>query len=198
VPLPLLGKHNASNLLTAIAVALGLGLTPEEISQGLQNFKGAEGRSEIKELPGPTRVVCDYYNAQPVSVAAGLELLNQIANQDSSSKIRWACLGDMLELGSEEEKFHRDLAPQIIELAIENVLLCGPRMKALHEELKTRGFIGHLTHFETQSQLAQHLIESMKPRDSVLIKGSRGMRMEEVWKLLEPYAKSHWSPTETG
>jgi UDP-N-acetylmuramoyl-tripeptide--D-alanyl-D-alanine ligase len=99
----------------------------------------------------------------------------------------------MLELGPEEERFHRELADQVLELQIENVLLFGPRMIALFEELHRRGFRGQLGHFASQTELSQALIQGVKPGDSILIKGSRGMKMEEVWKILEPYAKSHWN-----
>lgn len=189
LPLPLPGKHNASNLLAAISIAAGLGLTAEEIKNGLSKFRGATGRSEVKELSGNTTVICDYYNAQPASVAAGLDLLAESA---SESRTLWACLGDMLELGTLEEKFHRDIAAQILRLNIHHVLLYGPRMKALEDELQKNHFSGQCKHFETHSELAQTLTQSVKPGDSILIKGSRGMRMEEVWKVLEPYAKSHW------
>ncbi len=189
--LPLLGKHNASNLLAAIAVAAGLGLTKDEIQKGLSQFKGAEGRSEIKDLPGPTSVICDYYNSQPASVRAGLELLQQLSQ--GSNVARWACLGDMLELGENEERFHREIAPQLVQLRIENVLLFGPRMRALLDELKKLNFSGRLEHFESHADLAQALIQGSKPGDTFLIKGSRGMRMEEVWKVFQAYAISRWT-----
>jgi UDP-N-acetylmuramoyl-tripeptide--D-alanyl-D-alanine ligase len=202
VALPLLGRHNASNLLAALAIAAGLGLTTEEIKKGLAQFKGAEGRSEIQELPGPSTVICDYYNAQPASVQAGIELLNDLskASRGSPSKApthvsaaRWVCLGDMLELGENEEAFHRELAPQLIRLKIENVLLSGPRMRFLLDELKKLNFLGHAEHFESQLDLGQALIQRAKPGDTLLIKGSRGMKMEEVWKVLQAYATSHWT-----
>jgi UDP-N-acetylmuramoyl-tripeptide--D-alanyl-D-alanine ligase len=195
LPLPLLGLHNAANLLGAIAVAAGFGMSAEEIQNGLKTFKGAEGRSELRELPGPTPVVCDYYNAQPASVEAGLDLLSQISHQSGKKGTRWACLGDMLELGHEEERFHRELASKILELGIENVLLFGPRMLALFQELEARGFQGQKAHFDTHQGLASALTQGVKPGEAILIKGSRGMRMEEVWKILEPYAKSHWKQT---
>jgi UDP-N-acetylmuramoyl-tripeptide--D-alanyl-D-alanine ligase len=192
LPLPLLGNHNAANLLGAIAIAAGFGMTAEEIQDGLKTFKGAEGRSELRELPGPTPVVCDYYNAQPASVEAGLDLLAQISHQAEKRAPRWACLGDMLELGEEEERFHRELADKILNLGIENVLLFGPRMLALFQELEARGFQGQKAHFDTHQGLASALTQGVKPGEAILIKGSRGMRMEEVWKILEPYAKSNW------
>lgn len=181
--LPLPGKHNAQNCLGAIALAAGLGLTANEIRQGLQTFQGAEGRSELKELPGPTPVVCDYYNAQPASMVAGLELLDRIAKKDS--RTRWACLADMLEMGIEEERLHRELAQTILSQKIENVVLYGPRMRFLEDELKKRGFQGYLKSFSTHAELAQAVLERLQTGDAILIKGSRGMKMEEVWKILQ-------------
>ena len=77
--LPLPGRHNASNLLAAVAVASGLGLTPDEIQRGLAGFRGAAGRSEVVTTAEGTIVVCDYYNASPPSVVAGLEVLCELA-----------------------------------------------------------------------------------------------------------------------
>lgn len=185
LPMPLPGKHNAYNLLAATTLALGLGLSIDEIRQGLKSFKGAEGRSEIKEISPQLSVVCDYYNAQPASMRAGLELVTEISNRPGKTGTRWACLADMLELGAEEDKLHRQLADQLIELKVENVLLFGPRMNALANELEKRNFRGYLSHFSSHSEMADTLKTRMKPGDSILIKGSRGMRMEEVWKLIE-------------
>ncbi len=185
VQLPLMGRHNASNLLGAITIARALGLSAAEIQSGLATFKGADGRSEIQELPGPTPVVCDYYNAQPLSVEAGLDLLTQVARAKGEGKKRHACLGDMLELGSDEEKFHRGLADKITQLGIESVFLYGPRMKCLQDELEKRSYPGELEHFESHEELASSLLKKARPGDALLIKGSRGMKMEEVWKALQ-------------
>ncbi|MCM2323922.1 MAG: UDP-N-acetylmuramoyl-tripeptide--D-alanyl-D-alanine ligase [Oligoflexia bacterium] len=189
--LPLPGPHNARNFLAAVAVARLLGLTTAEIRKGLATFKGAEGRSEIRELPEKTFVICDYYNASPVSMTAGLELLTQISHRAAPSVPRWACLADMLELGSEEERFHRELAERIIRLGIEHVLLFGPRMAALHDELRARGFAGEALHFAGQRELAAHLIGGIAPGDAILIKGSRGMKMEEIWKIIDKTAQGY-------
>lgn len=190
--LPLLGNHNASNLLGAVALARGIGLTPEEIQAGLKTFRGADGRSEIRELGRDTQVLCDYYNANPSSVEAGLDLLSQLTRKPGSSGTRWLCLGDMLELGKDEEKLHRELAKKIRTLNLENVLLYGERMRWLFDELKNQGFAASLQHSLSHQELAEAMVARVKPGDVVMIKGSRGMRMEEVWKLLESYAKTHW------
>ena len=183
--LPLLGRHNAINLLGAVAIAYGLGLNAEEIHKGLLTFRGADGRSELKQLPSGSPVVCDYYNANPSSVEAGLDLLTQISSRTSPSRPRWACLGDMLELGTNEEQFHRDLSKKISALKIENILLYGKRMKWLEDELKKQGYSGTLVHFNSHRELATSLKSRIQPGDAILIKGSRGMKMEEVWKALQ-------------
>ena len=191
-PLPLPGAHNAGNLLAAVAVALTLGLTTGEIAKGLATFRGASGRSEIRELPGKTPVLCDYYNASPSSMAAAFTVLTEIARKPHPPRARWACLGDMLELGPEEELFHRNLAGKLIELGVEHVLLYGPRMKALYAELHTRNFKGSTGYFESKGELAKELVSRARQGEAILIKGSRGMRMEDVWQVLEQHAREHW------
>jgi UDP-N-acetylmuramoyl-tripeptide--D-alanyl-D-alanine ligase len=182
--LPLPGRHNAGNLLAAIAIAHGLGLSADEMRKGLATFAGAEGRSELRELAGGTPVVCDYYNASPASMEAGFQMLTDVA-QSRSCPSRWACLGDMLELGKGEVDFHRGLAESIVRLGIEHVLLYGPRMQSLNEELQTRGFRGTLSHHATHEELARKLLEQARPGEAILIKGSRGMKMEESWKVIQ-------------
>jgi UDP-N-acetylmuramoyl-tripeptide--D-alanyl-D-alanine ligase len=180
---PLPGAHNAINTLAAIAVSTALGSTPSEIQAGLKTFKPAEGRSEVRTI-GTVQVLCDYYNANPTSTEAGIQLLTQIADR-ANSKSRFACLADMLELGGEEEKFHRDLAGSLIQHRIEHVYLFGDRMKWLADELTTRGYSGELKHFDRREILSGMLAQSVNPGDAVLIKGSHSMKMEDVRKSLE-------------
>lgn len=180
VPLP--GAHNAMNALGAWVLARLAGASPSEIEKGWSTFQSTFGRSELKRLPSGTQVVCDYYNANPNSVEAGLALLAQITpNPDA----RWACLADMLELGTLEEKLHRGLARAIEKHQVSHILLMGPRMKWLEDELKKSSiFQGEIRHVSDHDAAAQILLSSLKPNDSLLIKGSRGMKMEEVWKKL--------------
>jgi UDP-N-acetylmuramoyl-tripeptide--D-alanyl-D-alanine ligase len=189
-PLPVSGRHNARNLLGAIAVAVSLGLTGREILSGLSTFKGPTGRSEMIDLPGNLKVICDYYNASPPSMQAGFQLLHEThANRGVGKK--WACLGDMLELGTDEKTFHTSLAPSLLSHPPDAILLYGPRMKFLQQELLTRGYRGLLKHFDQQTDLAHTLTSGVQSGDTILIKGSRSMKMEEVWKILQNYANSH-------
>jgi UDP-N-acetylmuramoyl-tripeptide--D-alanyl-D-alanine ligase len=185
--LPLPGRHNAGNLLAAIAIAHGLGLAAAEIEKGLATFAGAEGRSELRELKTggkATHVVCDYYNASPASMEAGFALLDDVAKHRHAPARRLA-LGDMLELGTGEESYHRGLAESILRHGFEQVLLYGTRMQWLHHELQNRGYRGALTHHASHDDLAKALTASARPGDAILIKGSRSMKMENVWKGLE-------------
>ena len=185
--LPLPGLHNARNTLAAIAVAIGIGLTPAEIQAGLKTFKPVSGRSEVKEIGEETqyRVICDYYNANPDSTAAGLLLLTKLAKTGK----RFACLADMLELGPDEEKFHRELATVLMSEGTEHVFLHGTRMKALQDELKKRNFSKDVQHFESQDALAQAVMAKVRSGDTVLIKGSHSMKMEKVFDVLLKNAK---------
>lgn len=186
-PLPLPGKHNATNLLAAIAVARLCGLTADEMRAGLAKFSAPEGRSQVKRLTDGTQVICDYYNSQPASLKAGIELLRDLSA--TSQTERWLCLADMLELGPNEEAFHREPATWIESLGSSNVLLYGKRMNWLEDELKKRGFRGKLMHFSTHADLAKELAQDAKPGSVVLIKGSNSMKMGEVWKAFEHIRK---------
>jgi UDP-N-acetylmuramoyl-tripeptide--D-alanyl-D-alanine ligase len=127
-------------------------------------------------------VLADTYNANPASVEAALETLFGAGAREGET---WVCLGDMLELGRFEETLHRGLAEPLLRHGVKNVFLYGPRMKKLEEELRARGFAGTLAHFGSQEELAERLRASAKSGDRILIKGSRGMRMENVWKALQ-------------
>jgi UDP-N-acetylmuramoyl-tripeptide--D-alanyl-D-alanine ligase len=183
-PVPLEGAHNALNLLGAIALAHGLGLSPEEMLQGLNTFTPPPGRSEVHHWQG-CKVFADTYNANPTSVEAALETLFSGAPQGQT----WVCLGDMLEMGNLEEELHRGLADPILKHGVKHVLLFGPRMKYLLDELRARGFEGTLEHFDSHEAVAARLRASAKPGDTILLKGSRGMRMENVWLCLKDFIR---------
>jgi UDP-N-acetylmuramoyl-tripeptide--D-alanyl-D-alanine ligase len=196
--MPLPGAHNAGNLLVAVTMAAALELSPIEIQRGLSGFRGAYGRSELRILPGKTPVLCDYYNANPSSVEAGLDVLASVAEK-YAVRNRIAVLGDMLELGQKEEEFHRGLAKKIAATGVSHLYLYGERMRWLADEIaKTGGVLGGVQHFTTHDELADALAKLVRPGDALLVKGSRGMRMEEVWKKIEPLLNSEASTSEAG
>jgi UDP-N-acetylmuramoyl-tripeptide--D-alanyl-D-alanine ligase len=178
-PLPLPGRHNALNVLGAIAMGRCLGLSHAEILAGLQSFVAPQGRSELHLWRGNINVYCDTYNANPLSMKVALALLDKT----KSAGHTWACLGDMLELGTEEESFHRSLATVLSDLKVDHILLCGPKMLWLESELKKRKFSGTIGHFQSPQDMSKPL-QHAQSGDRILIKGSRGMRMEQLWEKL--------------
>ncbi len=175
LPLPLPGRHNALNLLAAAALARQSGLGADEMRAGLSKFRPDAARSNIERLASGARVLVDYYNASPMSVAAALETLAEL-----HARARWVCLADMLELGPGELEFHRDLAMPIAAMDAAGVLLHGPRMKALAEALGEMRFQGEVIHSTDKTALGRALRDRLRAGDAVLIKGSRGMAMEKV------------------
>ena len=188
VTTPLPGIHNARNLLGAFAIARKCGMNADAMIDGFRtHFEGAEGRSRWAKVDSlGIDVLCDYYNASPVSVAAALDVLK--AHKSKGKK--WVVLADMLELGPNELEFHKGLAPKIIDGKFDHVLLFGNRMKSLNEELKKLSFKGEHHHFESIEALNESLLKSIQSKDCCLIKGSRSMKMERVWKALHESKKS--------
>jgi len=178
---PLPGEHHAHNLLAAVVVSRFFGLTDEEIARGIASFKTAYGRTELYSLPGNIRVIGDYYNSNPTSLEAALKLLTA----ETGASSYHAVLGDMLELGDEEESFHRAVAGPLADSGVTRVWLYGPRMKWLQNELEKSGAPAS-AHFESHEALLGALKSALAPGARILVKGSRGMKMEKVLKGLLP------------
>lgn len=189
LPLPLPGTAHARNLLAAVTVAKTLGLQFKEIKKGLESFEGLEGRLQIvKLLKPPITFVCDYYNANPSSVKTALEALS--TQRQKKSKI-FACLADMLELGKDEIRLHQDLSKDLESYKTDFVYLFGPRMESLRKVLESsKKFKGEVQHFQTQEDLGKVLLGQVQKGDTVLIKGSRGMKMEKLWHFVRDQLNS--------
>lgn len=179
---PLAGRHNAGNLLGVSCLARALGLQAEELASGLASFQAPEGRTVTATLGKDIQVICDYYNASPASMQAAFQTASDLVSHDPSHQLI-ACLGDMLELGEGEESYHRKLASGLINHSFSRVLLFGERMRWLEDELIKQKFT-EVTRYGSQAELAQALRPMLRPGTCVLIKGSRGMRMEQVWASL--------------
>ncbi|MBQ7032402.1 MAG: UDP-N-acetylmuramoyl-tripeptide--D-alanyl-D-alanine ligase [Clostridia bacterium] len=170
---PVGGRHNLYNALAAVAAGVECGVSPEEAREGLCAYE-TDGirQSEMEIRPGIT-VLCDYYNASPASMAAALEMLAK-----GEARRRIAALGDMLELGEMGEKCHREVGRKAAENGIDILLAVGPLSRFAAEEAKKSGVCA--CHFADNAALARYLREQLIPGDRVLLKGSRGMKMEEI------------------
>lgn len=177
---PLPGRHNIYNLMAAVAVGRELGLTDEEIVQGLSLIRLSGMRLEVVTAAG-LHVVNDAYNASPTSVAAAIDVLDELAG--SAGKI--AVLGDMLELGSLETEGHRQVGRLVAAKKLDALVVLGERAQEIAIGARQAGFPqSRLYNATTHSEAAQTIRQLAKPGDWVLIKGSRGMRMERVLAAL--------------
>ncbi len=189
------GVHNAANLLGAVAMALALGLTPEEIAYGWQSYQPLSNRSNVVRIPQGPIIIRDEYNASPASVEAALQLMAAVA---PASGKRVVCLGDMLELGEQEEHYHRQLLEPLIDSGTSHLLTFGHRAAWLADELKKNSKAQKINvkcHSNHQA-LGEEILSLLNAGDVLLIKGSRGMHLEKVLPLLSekwPYlsGKSH-------
>jgi UDP-N-acetylmuramoyl-tripeptide--D-alanyl-D-alanine ligase len=154
-----------------------MGLTEEQLKLGTQKISVTNNRLNVRHHRNFV-LIDDTYNSNPDSAKYAIELVRKIKSYDKKVVI----LGDMFELGKDRLKLHRSLAPIIKKNRIDEVYSIGSGMKALHNVLKQKNL--NTKHFRTRKSLAD-FIKSYAPQNSViLIKGSRGMRMEEFSKIL--------------
>ncbi len=172
-----LGTHNVSNALAAAAAAFAVGLSIDDVREGLEAFRPVAMRSELKEKRGVT-IVADYYNANPASMQAALEML---ATLRKGTGRLIAVLGDMLELGETGPARHREIGRNAARLGIDHVITVGPLAEQIAAEAAASGMPkARAVHAGTTGRAAELLRELAKPGDTVLIKGSRGMKMESI------------------
>ena len=162
-----------SDALAAATVGLAMGVTPANIRNGLDSFHNMAGRQEVLEVGGIT-IIKDCYNAGPESMEAALKVLG------SKPGRRIAVLGDMLELGACTAAEHY----RVGRLAAEKsnlVFSFGPNADRVAAGCLTGGMEGYRSQaFTDKEKLIAALLRTLKPGDVVLVKGSRGMHMEQV------------------
>ena len=177
--LPVLGTHNVLNSLAAIAVGREMGISYEEIARGLRELKLTNMRMEVSFGVNGEKIINDAYNASPTSMKAAIELVKGMT--DATKKI--LVLGDMLELGPEEAEYHYKMG-ELITDEIDYVLAYGNLSVNLAEGAKANLGPERVFHFEDKEKLVHKLKELTEPHALVLVKASRGMRLEEVVKAL--------------
>ncbi|WP_168464418.1 UDP-N-acetylmuramoyl-tripeptide--D-alanyl-D-alanine ligase [Wolbachia endosymbiont of Ctenocephalides felis wCfeT] len=169
------GEHFAYSVLAVVAVVQELGLDLSKLSYALEDFNVTNGRGNVHVVQYNGKhvyLIDDSYNASPASMQAAIKTLGTYSNQR-----RVALLGDMLELGDKSLGFHTELLDYIIESNVDKVYTVGQFMLELHKLLPSniKGI-----HFNDSNQLKDDLVNIVHDNDAILVKGSRGMKMELV------------------
>lgn len=178
VTMPAVGRHNVYNALAAIAVGLSLKLSPDEIRAGLATFAASPMRLHIETI-GSYTVINDAYNASPLSMQAAIDTLKTVAPGRMV-----AVLGDMLELGEMAEAAHKRVGEALAEAGVKVVITVGPFARYIAAAALAGGVdvtVACGAHPEAQEALRKLL----RPGDTVLIKGSRGMKMEKMLEVFK-------------
>jgi UDP-N-acetylmuramoyl-tripeptide--D-alanyl-D-alanine ligase len=166
------GRFNIYNSLAAAAAAHAMGSSLQDISAGLGSFEGVHMRFEIERHKGVT-FLNDSYNANPSSMEESVKELVRRVQAGGGRAI--VVLGDMLELGAFAADAHTNLGLRIAGLPVERAICVGPLMELTAAAAGAKG-----THADSPAAAAAQLQSIMREGDNVLIKGSRGMRMEKV------------------
>lgn len=179
---PLPGKYNFQNALAAIMVALQEGLSVSEIKKGIESIKSLFGRSEI--MSGDITIIQDCYNANPDSMNAACSFFESLVWNGN----KWYVLADMLELGSESEDAHRETGRFLANSSAAGFFLFGMQMAFAADEIrksdKNHALCISVLQDQEFSSFANEICKKVKKNDIVLIKGSRGMKLERVTEKL--------------
>ena len=172
--IPTLGIHNIYNSLSVMGLCSLMGLDMKKSAEGIRKYQPSKYRMEIKSVSGKT-LIEDFYNANPDSLRASIETFRQMQGER-----KVAVLADMLELGAISEKEHMNAGIQASEIF--DVIICiGSDAKYIGKGAIENGFDkGHVYFFASNEEAVSEINSILRPGDAVLMKGSRGMKLEEV------------------
>jgi len=177
VMIPVPGRHMVYNVLAAAAVGMTLGVSPDEIKNGISRLAAVEGRGRLIET-GKFTVMDDCYNANPVSMKASLDVLSGAAGR------RVAVLGDMFELGAAEHDLHREVGAYAAKHGVDLLLCVGPLAQETADGAAEAG-LKAVHKYPDKKALLSELSSLLMPGDTVLVKASHGMQFEEIVSFLK-------------
>lgn len=180
VQLKVYGNHNVMNALAAIAVAMRYGIAPERAAEGLATYEPIAMRGQIKKANGITWID-DTYNASPDSMKSGAQVMLSLEGERYI-----AVLADVLELGEASESLHREVGAYLADLSdngkkTDILVTVGAQAAFIAAEAKRKGMT-EVHSFFSNREASDYLKGMLKEDDVVLVKGSRGMRTEEIIK----------------
>ncbi len=177
VTIPLPGVHMVYNALAGTCVGLSLGLSADEIREGIEALRPLPGRSNILHTPHYT-LLDDCYNASPASMMESLNIL-----EDTKSR-KVAILGDMGELGEQSPELHASVGRHIGTLHIDLLVTIGDKSRKIHEAAVTAAPQTHCIHFSDLEGFLEGKDPLLKDGDAVLIKASHAMGFEKIVEAL--------------
>lgn len=179
--IPVLGNHNVLNAMAAILVARELHVDFPSIKEGLLDLKITNMRMEMVEGSKGEKIINDAYNASPTAMRAAINLVCELTGFEN----KYLVLGDMLELGTEEIQFHRMIGESIQPDCIDKLFTYGELANHIAEGAKGILKDGNIHSFLDKNELINELKKHVKEKDLVLVKASRGMKLEEVVQALQ-------------
>ena len=188
IPLP--GNHMVMNALMSFAAGLELGLKPDEIVAGIQDFTPSDNRMAITKANGMT-VINDSYNSSPSSMKASVDMMFTMVESKNDTVGRTVCIvGDMLELGEHAEDLHKEVGEYIAAKEMDLLIAIGPLSKYMYEAfVKSKPVYKSVDipnntdkalHFLTKEDFLSEWRNHLRQGDTVLVKASRGMSLEQV------------------
>lgn len=169
------GRHNVYNALAAICVGMQLGIAVEDAIKGIYNCEYTAMRMAITREKGMT-IINDCYNASPDSIRAALSVLG-----GADGERRIAILGDVLEMGEFAQKAHYKLGKSVVESGADMLITVGENAKYIADGAKDMG-MENVVSFEKTLEAQKFCADTVKPGDAILIKASRGMHFEDIYK----------------
>lgn len=175
IVLNVLGEHNVNNALCALAIANYYNIPTSIAKKGLEEYRPIAMRGEIKKANGIT-IIDDTYNASPDSMKSGVDVLLSLTNV----KRRIAVLADVLELGAISQQCHKDVGIYISDKDINELITIGSQAKFIAQGVSDNNKDIIVNSFKNTEEAIGYLKETIKTGDAMLVKGSRGMKTEEL------------------
>lgn len=178
VVLNVLGIHNVYNALAALGIANECGIPMAKAATAFMQFEGL--RQKLIHVENKYTILDDTYNASPDSMKA---CLNVLCNIETTGK-RVAVLGDMFELGENALQYHYQVGVVLSELPVDELIIVGEMTKAIKQAVLDSGKDIPIYEFSDNEEVAIYLMATLVPEDIVMIKGSNGMQMDEIVRIL--------------
>lgn len=173
---PLHGKHNILNAIVGIAVGQFYKVPIEKIQEALRQINITQMRFQFLTAKTGFTIINDAWNASPSSMKAAIETLQKLNAYEKKIIV----IGDMLELGKEAKTYHREIGKMLNEESIQYVFTYGALSEIVAEEARKNYHTGKVQSFDNKDEIAEEILKVITKKDVVLLKGSRGMALEEI------------------